>query len=456
MTSRSEPPRLRDYQARALDAAAAAWREGARRVLLVAPTGSGKTVIGAEAVRRALERRQAHGAALWLAHRAELVHQAASALRAAGLRVGVLAASAPADADPDAPAQVASVQTIVAREAPWSRPPCVAVYDEAHHSVSEEWSRVLPPCHAIGLTATPERGDGTGLGALWDRLVTVAQPSELVAAGHIAPVDVVSPPRPMRSRTIAQSPADAWREHTPGEPALCFSANVRMAEQHASEFARAGARVEVVTGDTPATVRAERIAAFDRGALDVLCNVAVLTEGTDTVRASVCIHARSIGTAGLYLQTIGRVRRVSPGKGRAVLLDLAGNVHAHGDPDADRTYSLDGRAIRHAGDDASVRYCRVCGAPIPDDSAACEDCGVAPDVIETRVRACPLMRYERNSSDTHERRVQYLTWLITESRARRWKRGAVQTRYRHRYGSWPSAALMMEAHAHVRRTTTAA
>ncbi len=115
----------------------------------------------------------------------------------------------------------------------------------------------------------------------------------------------------------------------------------------------------------------------------VLCNVGTLTEGIDVVTAACCILAKRVGHAGALLQMVGRVLRAAPGKGFATLIDLCGSVHKHGLPEADREYSLDGKAIRLSGDEKAPRVvaCLACGAAFgawsqgPGGVRSCPVCG---------------------------------------------------------------------------------
>ena len=256
-------------------------------------------------------------------------------LRAAGVPCGVVMAS---EARTDAPVQVCSIQTLVARE---QHPPAdLLVWDEAHHCAAETYRAIraqYPAAWHLGLTATPERSDGAPLGDAFEALVAPVTVSELVDLGHLAPIDVIAPATRLQS-AIGATPAAAWLEHGGGRPAVVFCGTIAESRECVEAL---GARAAHLDGATPTRERDEILRRFEGGDLDVISNCAVLTEGWDSARAEVCVLARGCGSLPVYLQTIGRVRRTG-GRAdkRCLLLDLAGAAHEHGLPDEDRDWSL--------------------------------------------------------------------------------------------------------------------
>lgn len=337
----------RPYQQRAIDQVRQLLGGGAGRVCLVAPTGSGKTVMGATIASGAVagEKR-----VLWLVHRTELCDQAAGTLERLGLTVGVVSASSSRAPNPYASVQVASLQTLHKRRE--SLPDAdLVIFDEAHHAAADTYASLLsewPYAQRLGMTATPERADGRGLHEHFDRIVVAASVRELVQQAVLVPVDVVVPTHALNPGEIAQSPAAAYQKHAHGRSALVFSPTVATAEQHLREFHSAGVTARLVEAATPVAERAEAIQAFRTGQTKVLVNVEVLTEGFDAPIASAAILARGVGSAGMYLQIAGRIMRSHHQKSDAVLIDLRGSSYAHGHPLDDRTFSLTGRGIRSA------------------------------------------------------------------------------------------------------------
>jgi len=425
---------LRPYQEEAIRGVRRVMGRGQRRVCLVLPTGGGKTRTAAAVVQSALGR---GNRVLWLAHRAELVEQACATLEAFGLPVGVVAASSGRAARPDSPVQVASIQTLVARDA--VRPPAeLIIWDECHHAseAAECWSGLLDAYRGvpmIGLTATPERGDGAGLAPLFNGLVVGASVAQLTAQGHLVPYEILRPARTLGPGEVAQNPVAAYLAHGGGRQGILFARNVEEAERYAAALGQAGVRAECVTATTPTADREAAVELYRRGVVRVLTNVYCLTEGVDLPAAAVCILARGAGAPGIAIQMWGRVLRPSPGKTSALILDLRGITHGPriGLPDDDRAYSLEGHGIRLA----TERHCQVCSAVI--ESYPCPACGYCPeagDAAETVVTGDPLVKFARKRAEGEaERHATLLRW-VREALGRGWKPGSVRFKWRAVYG----------------------
>jgi hypothetical protein len=242
---------LRPFQVEGIERTLTELRAGKRRVCVVAPTGSGKTVVLSELTRRHNVR---GGRTLVVVHRDLLVAQTRNKLLAAGLeRVGIIAAGR--DEDHDAPVLVASVQTLLARGA-LPAGITLMILDEAHHYLADEWRRIAEhyaSAYVMGFTATPMRSDGTPLGDIFDALVIVIQTPELMELGHLCPIDVIAPPR--ETDGLCAEPIAAWREHARGKPTIVFCASVDAARELAADITAEGGRAAPIWGDMPAEDR---------------------------------------------------------------------------------------------------------------------------------------------------------------------------------------------------------
>ena len=435
---------LRDYQQSAIDAARSEMRAGRNRVVIVLPTGAGKTRVGSAIVQQSIQR---GNRVLWLAHRAELVEQACATLEDFGLDVGTVAASSRRRARPDAPVQVASIQTLVARDE--ERPPArLLVWDECHHAseAAECWSGLLDAYRGvpmIGLTATPERGDGAGLAPLFTGLVVGATVRQLTEAGHLVPCEIVRPAQMLQPGQVAQDPVSAYLEHAPGRSAILFARTVEEAQRYAAELGERGVRAECVTAMTPPAERDGALELFRRGVVKVLCNVFVLTEGTDLPRAEVCVLARGAGSCGIFVQMVGRVLRPAPGKTSALLIDLRGMTHLWGAPEEERTYSLEGRGMRLA----TTSRCRVCQQPL-EGGYPCQGCGYAPtaaEAAETVVANVPLVRFARMIAQSPEQRQETLERWVRRAIDAGHNPRSVRYKWKAVYGEELSAERLMAA-----------
>jgi superfamily II DNA or RNA helicase len=304
----------REYQLQAVNEVMLLWKSGIKSVLLVAPTGSGKTLMASLAVRRALD---ANADVVSLAHRRELIEQMCSRFDEAG----PICPGMPED--PTAAVQVGTVQTLLARG---HRPEAqLIVVDEAHHYPKDsKWNSFLdayPNARILGLTATPERADGQPLGDVFEEMVVAANYSELLRDGYIAPCDIYSVDEAMGSNRLATSPVAAYNQYTPNTQAICFVSSRRDAKKVCDDYIGSGINAAVIDAGTSHKDRGRATALFRAEIIKVLVNVYTLTEGVDLPVAETAIIARNVGHASTYLQMVGRVLRTSKNKERATLID---------------------------------------------------------------------------------------------------------------------------------------
>jgi DNA repair protein RadD len=363
---------LRPYQERAIADLRATYAAGRRAPCLVLPTGAGKTVVASTIIRSAVARGQR---CLFLAHRRELIDQSVAKLEACGVTNVRMIRAQHDVGDPTAPVTVASVPTLTN----WmDRLPLadLVLFDECHHTKAETWKRLADAyarARLLGLTATPQRGDGAPLGDIFDSLVVGATVRELMALEHLVGCRVWAPPMTLDTAEMALDVVGAYQKHASGKRAVVFCASVEHATTVAGELAAAGIAAGMVHGTGSAQARTETLARFRAGELRVITNVHVLTEGWDDPGVEVCILARKPVHVGTFLQMAGRVLRPAPGKTGALLIDLCGSVHDHGTPDMDREFSLDGKAISGVKRDP-IRQCPHCGSVFLSTSE-CPTCG---------------------------------------------------------------------------------
>lgn len=419
---------LRAYQSNALDRARSAVRSGSRSPLLVAPCGAGKTRVTAEIMMGTIRK---GGSGLWVAPRREILTQARRHLADEGL-------------PDDAPVRVESVQALAEMaELPDAT---VVAFDEAHHMVTPEWSRVFNYYRGrslrIGLTATPCRNDGVALGQDgqgFDSLIEVATVAELTALGFLVPCTVYGPPKKLKG--IAMTPVRAYLCHSPDGHAIVFCGTLAHAEHVAAEFRSLGIAAEAVDGETTTRERDAAVAAFSAGLLPVLCNVRLFTEGTDLPVADVAIHACGCAHDGAWIQKCGRVLRSYPGKSRALVLDLVGSCLEFGLPSDPREYSLEGRPIRVADGLEPLRQCPKCGGVFRAGlykEATCPRCGYRlPPRKDPQVRRAELQEVRAGHS-VDVRRAAYLA-LVNEGVSKGYKPGRAAIVFKARYGRFPRA-----------------
>lgn len=367
------PPQvLRDYQQRGISEILAAYRAGARSVLAVAPTGSGKTTVFSHVLAELDARRQR---GVILVHRRELATQACNRLREFGVRFGLILAGELAD--PTARIQVASVQTLVRRRAP---PAQLVVADEAHLSTAATWRNILeqyPAARILGVTATPWRLSGKPLAGQYDACVVIATPAQLREQGHLCGYNGFSYLTPdlsdvsttagdyneeqaskaMSQSAIVDNIVEEWGAHASELSTVVFAVTKEHSRQLATRFVAAGVRAEHLDGDTPLEQRRAILQRVERGQTRVLCNVGVAVEGLDIPRLKCCILARPTKSLARAIQMMGRVRR--PWENVAARIhDHAFVLGQHGLPDDDRDYTLKAKPEKPPG----LRMCEKCRA----------------------------------------------------------------------------------------------
>jgi len=384
---------LRPYQHDAVERIRQAYRQGHRSVLFVLPTGGGKTVVFSHIAEQAAGR---GNRICVLVHRQELLRQASASLTSLGVRHGLIAAGRSMDLS--APVQIASVQTLARRLR--HIPPDLfqlLVIDEAHHSNAGTWSKVLQHCstaRVLGVTATPCRSDGRGLGEYYQALVMGPTPAKLTEQGFLAAARVLAPPGPsmiqVRKRMgdfdlnqagqilqAGQAMGDClthYRRYLDGQTAIAFCCSVAHAEAVAQLFNDHGVSAASIDGSMDSSTREQLLSDLGAGRLKVLSSCQLIGEGVDVPSVAGCILLRPTQSVSLHLQMIGRCLRPQPGK-TAVILDHVGNTQRLGHHLEEREWSLDGTPKKDREKAPSVKVCPKCFAALPSAKPICPDCG---------------------------------------------------------------------------------
>ena len=392
---------LRDYQQHTEAEIRSAYARGSWAPVLTMPTGSGKTVtFSSIAYQAGLKGKRV----LILVHRRELVKQTSRTLAEFGIDHGLIAAGMSMFRDKQV--QVASVQTLARRMNKLRWTPDLIIVDECHHAIGgNTWGKVLAhfsQSRVLGVTATPQRLDGKGLGitagGFFDALIVGPSVAELTSQGYLSPAVVYAPQsavdlsavktrmgdfaaaelaEAMDKPTITGDAVAHYRRLCNGEPAIAFCASVAHAEHVAESFQAAGYRAASIDGSLDHAKRARMIDDLGNGRLQVLTSCDIISEGTDIPVVSAAILLRPTQSLSLALQQMGRALRIHPGKQRAVILDHVGNVFRHGLPDDEREWSLDGQKKRARSKDEQaipVKQCEQCYT-VHRPAPKCPACG---------------------------------------------------------------------------------
>lgn len=340
---------LRPYQQEAMDAILEAWENGTHKTLLVLPTGCGKTIVFAKVTEECVR----HGdRVLILAHRGELLEQAADKIRKA---TGLGCATEKAEETCLGSwfrITVGSVQSLM-RESRLSRFPedyfNTIIIDEAHHCISDSYQRVLqhfPDARVLGVTATPDRGDMKNLGQVFESLAYEYTLPRAIKEGYLSPIKAVTIPLKVDLTGVGvqsgdfkagdlgtaldpylEGIADEMGKYCRDKKTVVFLPLVKTSQKFRDILNAHGFQAAEVNGESQD--RAEILQEFDVGRYNVLCNSMLLTEGWDCPSVDCIVVLRPTKVRSLYCQMVGRGTRLFPGKDHLLLLDFLWHTERH-------------------------------------------------------------------------------------------------------------------------------
>lgn len=340
---------LRPYQQEAREAVLSKWQEGQSRLLLVLPTGTGKTIVFASVAEECVRK---GGRVLILAHRGELLEQAADKIKkSTGLGCAV------EKAEQTCKGQyfrivVGSVQTLM-REKRLGQFPAdyfqTIIVDEAHHCISDSYQKILQyfsDANVLGVTATPDRGDMRNLGDYFQEIAYEYTMPRAIREGYLCPIKALTLPLNIDISSVSmqagdfkasdigtaldpymQGIAEEMGKYCQDKKTVVFLPLVKTSQKFRDVLNDHGFRAAEVNGDSQD--RAEVLEAFDRGDYNVLCNSMLLTEGWDCPSVDCVVVLRPTKVRSLYCQMVGRGTRLSPGKDHLLLLDFLWHTERH-------------------------------------------------------------------------------------------------------------------------------
>lgn len=473
---------LRDYQQDALRTLRDRIAMGKRRICLVAPTGAGKTTIAGAMIYGVMAKGRR---AIFLAHRKELINQCSDRLTQFGVPHGIIKAGDKRK-DPFKPVQVASVQTLTNREH-WDAD--LVIVDECHRSTSKTYVDIINRYDnpvVVGLTATPYRMDGRGLGEIYDDIVEVCATQDLVDLGYLIKPSVFGSVQPVDLSSVSTQMGDYNKKELAGameghvlrgeilsnwtrvmsaymqkrgvavtKPAdldartLVFASSVEQSIKIAEQFKSVGVSAAHIDGKTPGADRDETFAKFATGEISVLTNFGLATEGYDLPSLECVILARPTRSKSLYKQMVGRLMRPSPNKRFAIVLDHGNCTRTHGFATDPQEHSLDGREERpRKGSKPSPhKTCERCLAVLPFDSSVCSICG--HEKLKLPVEYTNEMLVELDASNVaagapraHEvprdERQRVFDRFCYQCIERNFKPNWAKMRYMQTFGEWPT------------------
>jgi superfamily II DNA or RNA helicase len=460
---------LRLYQVRDVEEIETRLARG-EHVIYVLPTGGGKTVIAARVIERAVERGER---VLVLTHRREILKQTSLKLP---VDHGLILAGL--NDDLSYPIQVASIQTLHARAIRSDKLTLPAadllVIDESHHVAARTWRTILeqyPNARLLGLTATPCRSDGKGLGNYFNTLIEGPQVAELIEQKHLTPTIYYAPVEPdlkgiktqagdyqikqlaerMNRDDLIGDIVSTWHRYGQRRRTIVFCVNVAHSIHVMDEFVKSGVRAEHLDGATPKTERDAILQRLASGETEVVTNCMVLIEGVDIPSVSCIVLARPTKQLGLFRQMAGRGLRPAPDKTNLILLDHAGAVYRHGLLEDKVQWTLD---ITKRADNPTHAKCEQRGVKrlleciqchaLREGGEPCPQCGFQPkrraDAILFADGELARVEAGKKAQTTYSpaERTRWHAMLAGIALERGYKQGWAAHKYKEKFGAFPA------------------
>ena len=463
---------LRPYQEEAITLVRKEIAGGHKRVVMVCPTGSGKSLITAEIIRLAVGKGHR---VLWLVHRRGLVNQMAETLNRHGVGCGVIMAGK--DTALEEPVQIGTLQTYSRRlqldeieRNKFFVNASMVMLDESHTACSPRVKKIMslyPGKVIVGTTATPVRGDGRGLGEVFDGLVDVIGVKELTDNGFLSPVRYFAPTtistkgvkvvrgdydnkqlaEKCDTKKITGDVVENWLRLAEGRKTIVFAVNVKHSIHLRDAFRAAGIGADHLDARSSDDERDAVFARMERGETRVICNVAIYQEGMDVPEIACVVMARPTKSLGLYRQCCGRGLRPANGKDNLLVLDHGGNVERLGFLDDDVEWSLDStkpavEPKKKTKKEKKPVTCAACGL-VFQSAAVCPDCktpvlnyGKAVEVDDADLQELKPKKNNRTVSWADKRRfIGALRWYCNQ---KGYKDGWAVHAYREYFGVFPN------------------
>jgi len=453
-------PELRPYQLKAIHDLRISLSNKGKRIIMVAPCGAGKTILGVQMIKSVLERGKK---VIFLVDRIILANQTSEALDKFGIRHGIIQADNPRFA-PDELCQIASGATLMNRKMPDDI--ALVIQDEAHckSAALERLEAYNKEAYFCGFTATPY---AKGMAKFWDGVVVATTAQELTDSGHLVPMVYYAKAMPdltnvkivageFQNKSLAEATdkpeltgdvVKNWMQHGEDRQTIVFGVNIAHCKHIAQSFRKRGINAEHIDAYTPTEERQRMLDGFNSCEIRILISVAVLSVGFNATIASCIVMACATKSLIKWHQCAGRGARTHEGKSDCIVFDHAGCCERLGFTTDEQDYTLDDGSRKKQSkakerDAPLPKACPKCTFIKPAGVQVCPKCSFKPELVrDVEFEKGDLVKVQRktNRTATKADKQAFYSGLLTYADQHGHKEGFAAHKYKAKMGVWPNA-----------------
>ena len=407
---------LRPYQLALKNKAREAFKKN-KKVILLAPCGSGKTIIASSIMQDVIKK----GNKVWfIVHRSELMKQANDTLERYGISKDNI--------------KIYMVQSLVRRLDKITEEPNLMIFDECQHSTSNIYKKIIdkyPNAYILGLSATPTRLTGKPLGDVYETIVSEVTAKQLIEMKYLADYSYYAPDLNIDFSSIKTKAGDydvedidkamskakifgdiikTYKKLANNKKTILYCASIEYSKKMEKLFSENGYKIKHFDGTTPEKERQQIVEDFRNNKIQMLTNVDLIGEGFDVPDCECVLLLRPTQSLNLFIQSSTRCLRRNGDK-KAIIIDYVNNVQRHGLPTMDREWSLDKKVKEYdnENDDGTlkIRVCQNCFSTF-ETAPICPYCGAKYETTPIEIQNFKEIELRKVEEEKEAKRQQYL------------------------------------------------